>query len=118
MGTVQYRIGDTLREASRTTPEATDLQQMLREMVDAGCGACAMEVSSHALSLKRADDTRFAVGVFTNLTRDHLDFHEDMDAVLRGEAPAVRAAARRGPGCGQRRRPARREAGRWSSSRA
>ena len=79
MGTVQYRIGDTVREASRTTPEATDLQRMLREMADAGCGACAMEVSSHALSLKRAEFTRFAVGVFTNLTRDHLDYHQDMD---------------------------------------
>jgi UDP-N-acetylmuramoyl-L-alanyl-D-glutamate--2,6-diaminopimelate ligase len=80
MGTVQYRIGDTVRDAARTTPEATDLQRMLREMVDAGSGACAMEVSSHALSLKRADYTHFAAGVFTNLTRDHLDFHQDMDA--------------------------------------
>jgi UDP-N-acetylmuramoyl-L-alanyl-D-glutamate--2,6-diaminopimelate ligase len=79
MGTVHYRIGETVREASRTTPEATDLQHMLREMVDAGCGACAMEVSSHALSLKRAESTRFAAGVFTNLTRDHLDYHQDMD---------------------------------------
>jgi len=79
MGTVQYRIGREVREAARTTPEATDLQQMFREMADAGCGACAMEVSSHALSLKRADGTRFAAAVFTNLTRDHLDYHEDMD---------------------------------------
>ena len=52
---------------------------MLREMVAAGCGACAMEVSSHALSLRRADGTTFAAGVFTNLTRDHLDFHADME---------------------------------------
>ena len=79
MGTVQYRIGATTREAARTTPEATDLQQMFREMADAGCAACAMEVSSHALSLKRADWTHFAAGVFTNLTRDHLDFHHDME---------------------------------------
>ena len=79
MGTVQYRIGATVREAARTTPEATDLQQMFREMIEAGCGACAMEVSSHALALKRAESTRFAAAVFTNLTRDHLDFHQDMD---------------------------------------
>ncbi|MCX6549973.1 MAG: UDP-N-acetylmuramoyl-L-alanyl-D-glutamate--2,6-diaminopimelate ligase [Acidobacteria bacterium] len=79
MGTVQYRIGAELREASRTTPEAVDLQQMFREMADAGCVACAMEVSSHALALRRADGTRFAACVFTNLTRDHLDFHLDMD---------------------------------------
>jgi UDP-N-acetylmuramoyl-L-alanyl-D-glutamate--2,6-diaminopimelate ligase len=79
MGTVQYRIGATVREASRTTPESTDLQQMFREMVAAGCGACAMEVSSHALALKRAEWTTFAAAVFTNLTRDHLDFHHDMD---------------------------------------
>jgi UDP-N-acetylmuramoyl-L-alanyl-D-glutamate--2,6-diaminopimelate ligase len=80
MGTVQYRVGQHLREASRTTPEAVDLQRMLREMVDAGCRACAMEVSSHALALRRVDDTQFAAGVFTNLTRDHLDYHHDMDA--------------------------------------
>jgi UDP-N-acetylmuramoyl-L-alanyl-D-glutamate--2,6-diaminopimelate ligase len=79
MGTVQYRIGQDVRDAARTTPEAPDVQQMLREMLDAGCGACAMEVSSHALALKRVDGTRFAAAVFTNLTRDHLDYHEDMD---------------------------------------
>jgi len=79
MGTVQYRVGDQVREASRTTPEAIDLQRMLREMVAAGCRACVMEVSSHALALRRVDDTRFAAGVFTNLTRDHLDYHRDME---------------------------------------
>ena len=79
LGTVGYRIGSELREATRTTPEAPDLQGLLREMVDAGCRACAMEVSSHALSLRRADEMTFAAGVFTNLTRDHLDFHADME---------------------------------------
>jgi UDP-N-acetylmuramoyl-L-alanyl-D-glutamate--2,6-diaminopimelate ligase len=79
MGTVQYRIGNEVRDAARTTPEAPDVQRMLREMLDAGCGACAMEVSSHALALRRVDGTRFAAAVFTNLTRDHLDYHEDMD---------------------------------------
>jgi UDP-N-acetylmuramoyl-L-alanyl-D-glutamate--2,6-diaminopimelate ligase len=52
---------------------------MLREMLDAGCGACAMEVSSHALALRRVEGTRLAAAVFTNLTRDHLDYHEDME---------------------------------------
>jgi UDP-N-acetylmuramoyl-L-alanyl-D-glutamate--2,6-diaminopimelate ligase len=79
MGTVQYRIGSNAWEAARTTPEAPDVQRMLREMAQAGCGACAMEVSSHALALRRVDGMRFAAAVFTNLTRDHLDFHEDMD---------------------------------------
>ncbi len=85
LGTVGYRVGDETREAPRTTPEAPEVQGLLREMVDRGCGACAMEVSSHALSLKRVDGTRFAAAVFTNLTRDHLDFHEDMDAYFRAK---------------------------------
>lgn len=78
LSTVTYRIGDEEREATRTTPEASDLQAMLREMVERGCGACAMEVSSHALSLHRVDGMRFSAAVFTNLTREHLDFHGDM----------------------------------------
>ena len=80
IGTVGYWIGSREIDAARTTPEAPDLQQMLREMLAQGCGACVMEVSSHALSLRRADYLRFAAGVFTNLTRDHLDFHRDMEA--------------------------------------
>ena len=80
IGTVGYRVGEREFEASRTTPEAPDLQRMLREMVDTGCGACVMEVSSHALTLRRADRLHFAAAVFTNLTRDHLDFHRDMEA--------------------------------------
>jgi UDP-N-acetylmuramoyl-L-alanyl-D-glutamate--2,6-diaminopimelate ligase len=79
MGTVTYRIGARSFDATRTTPEAPQLQSMMRTMVSAGCGACVMEVSSHALALKRVDGIRFAAGVFTNLTRDHLDFHADME---------------------------------------
>ena len=79
IGTVGYRIGAREYEAARTTPEAPELQRMLRDMVEQGCGACVMEVSSHALSLRRADHLRFAAGIFTNLTRDHLDFHRDME---------------------------------------
>ena len=80
IGTIGYRIGDREVDASRTTPEAPDLQRMLREMVTVGCGACVMEVSSHALALRRVDALRFSAAVFTNLTRDHLDFHGSMDA--------------------------------------
>jgi UDP-N-acetylmuramoyl-L-alanyl-D-glutamate--2,6-diaminopimelate ligase len=80
IGTIGYLVGGREQNASRTTPEAPDLQQMLRGMVTQGCGACVMEVSSHALALRRVDDLRFAAGVFTNLTRDHLDFHGDMES--------------------------------------
>ena len=80
LGTVAYRIAGEDREASRTTPEAPDVQQLLNEMLEHGSQSAVMEVSSHALSLKRVDGMRFAAGVFTNLTRDHLDFHEDMEA--------------------------------------
>ena len=85
LGTVGYRISDEMREATHTTPEAPDVQSLLREMVDRRCGACAMEVSSHALSLRRVDEVRFAAGVFTNLTRDHLDFHADMEAYFQAK---------------------------------
>jgi UDP-N-acetylmuramoyl-L-alanyl-D-glutamate--2,6-diaminopimelate ligase len=80
LGTVAYRIGDDVRDATHTTPEAPDVQRLLREMVDRGCGACAMEVSSHALAQRRVDAMSFAAAVFTNLTRDHLDFHGDMES--------------------------------------
>jgi UDP-N-acetylmuramoyl-L-alanyl-D-glutamate--2,6-diaminopimelate ligase len=79
LGTVTYRIGDREFPAERTTPEAPELQGLMDNMVTAGCGACAMEVSSHALALRRADGIHFAAAVFTNLTRDHLDFHADME---------------------------------------
>ena len=85
LGTVEYRIGTEVRDATRTTPEAPDVQSLLREMVDRGCAACAMEVSSHALALRRVDGTTFAAAVFTNLTRDHLDFHTGMDDYFRAK---------------------------------
>jgi UDP-N-acetylmuramoyl-L-alanyl-D-glutamate--2,6-diaminopimelate ligase len=80
VGTIGYRIGARELDAPRTTPEAPDVQQMLREMLQESCGACVMEVSSHALALRRVDNLRFAAGIFTNLTRDHLDFHGDMES--------------------------------------
>jgi len=79
IGTIQYRVGDRLAEAVRTTPESSDLQELFHEMVAAGCDHAVMEVSSHSLALKRVHGLGFRVAVFTNLTRDHLDFHGDMD---------------------------------------
>ena len=80
LGTVAYRTGRREIAARHTTPEAPLLQELLAEMVAAGTPAAAMEVSSHALALDRVAGTRFDVAVFTNLTRDHLDFHGDLDA--------------------------------------
>jgi UDP-N-acetylmuramoyl-L-alanyl-D-glutamate--2,6-diaminopimelate ligase len=80
IGTVQYRIGGRLMEATRTTPESSDLQSLFRQMVDEGCHDAVLEVSSHSLELKRVHGCAFQVAVFTNLTRDHLDFHGDMES--------------------------------------
>jgi UDP-N-acetylmuramoyl-L-alanyl-D-glutamate--2,6-diaminopimelate ligase len=79
LGTVKTVIGAAERPAARTTPEAIDIQGDFRTMLDEGDRACAMEVSSHALALKRTDGVRFAAAVFTNLTQDHLDFHATME---------------------------------------
>jgi UDP-N-acetylmuramoyl-L-alanyl-D-glutamate--2,6-diaminopimelate ligase len=79
VGTVFYRTGRRELPAGQTTPEAPVLQQLLSEMVDSGVRAAAMEVSSHALALDRIEGCRFDVTVFTNLTRDHLDFHGDLE---------------------------------------
>ncbi|HTR04477.1 MAG TPA: UDP-N-acetylmuramoyl-L-alanyl-D-glutamate--2,6-diaminopimelate ligase [Thermoanaerobaculia bacterium] len=80
LGTIGYRTPRRTIEADRTTPEAPVIQRLLAEMVEDGARAAAMEVSSHALSLERIDGCRFDVVVFTNLTRDHLDFHGDMES--------------------------------------
>ncbi|HXT71422.1 MAG TPA: UDP-N-acetylmuramoyl-L-alanyl-D-glutamate--2,6-diaminopimelate ligase, partial [Vicinamibacterales bacterium] len=102
IGTVTVRTGPSPsdeRDASHTTPEASELQRLLREMADRGCRACAIEVSSHALVLQRVANIRFAGAIFTNLTRDHLDFHGDMQQyfaakrrlfeMLPGGAPSI-----------------------------
>jgi UDP-N-acetylmuramoyl-L-alanyl-D-glutamate--2,6-diaminopimelate ligase len=85
LGTVSYRLGVEEHEASRTTPEAPDVQQLLAEMIRQDCKSAVMEVSSHALALKRVDAMEFAAAVFTNLTRDHLDFHEDMETYFQAK---------------------------------
>jgi len=79
LGTIETRIGDERAPAVRTTPEAIDLQRTFREMLDAGNRSCAVEASSHASELRRLDRVRFAALAFTNLTQDHLDFHETME---------------------------------------
>lgn len=77
--TVEYRIGERSEPAIRTTPEASDTNRFLRDAVDAGCQTAVMETSSQAIDLHRCDGLRFRVGIFTNLTRDHLDYHETME---------------------------------------
>ncbi|HEX4305632.1 MAG TPA: UDP-N-acetylmuramoyl-L-alanyl-D-glutamate--2,6-diaminopimelate ligase, partial [Solirubrobacterales bacterium] len=80
MGTVKQVVGGEEEPVERTTPEGIDLQETFRRMLARGDAACAMEVSSHAMALHRADAIHFDVAVFTNLTQDHLDFHADMEA--------------------------------------
>src|SRR5690606_17241022 len=79
LGTVVYDDGRDRGPAKHTTPESVELQAMLRRMVDHGCSAVAMEVSSHALVQSRVHAMPFTAAVFTNLTQDHLDYHETMD---------------------------------------
>ena len=80
IGTVRYEIGERILPAVRTTPESLELQELLAQMVNSGCKAAAMEVSSHAIAQERTRGLEFDVAVFTNLTQDHLDFHGTMEA--------------------------------------
>ena len=86
VGTIQNMIGDRVIETERTTPESYDLQELFAEMADAGCTHVVMEVSSHALALDRVAGIHFAVGMFSNLTQDHLDFHKTMDEYREAKA--------------------------------
>ncbi len=79
LGTVKQVVGGAEESVERTTPEAIELQATFRRMLAGGDAACAMEVSSHAMSLHRADAIHFELALFTNLTQDHLDFHTDME---------------------------------------
>ena len=86
IGTIRYEIGERILPAPRTTPESLDLQELLFQIRSAGCKAVAMEVSSHAIEQGRVRNVEFDVAVFTNLTRDHLDYHGTMDAYFEAKA--------------------------------
>ncbi len=86
IGTIYNTYGDIQIEATRTSPESLDLQKLLKDMVDAQMEFVVMEVSSHALELDRVYGIRFSVGVFTNLSEEHLDFHKTMDNYLNAKA--------------------------------
>ena len=105
IGTVRYEIGERVLPAIRTTPEALELQELLAQMVHAGCKAVAMEVSSHALAQERSRGLEWDVAVFTNLTQDHLDFHGTMEKYFEAKVklftglaqqPTKKKASRRG----------------------
>ncbi len=99
IGTIEVKFGDTVRPATHTTPGPPELHALLSEMVKAGCSSVVMEVSSHALDQRRVEGLRFRTAVFTNLTREHLDYHDDMESYfeakkklftsLEGDADAV-----------------------------
>lgn len=79
VGTIAIDNGAEIIESKNTTPESADLQKHFKTMLDSNCDYCAMEVSSHSLMLNRVDATEFKIGLFTNLTPDHLDFHKTLD---------------------------------------
>lgn len=85
IGTIEYLYGASSSPASHTTPESLELQELLAQMVFAGCTAVAMEVSSHALHQGRVYGIDFSTAVFTNLTQDHLDYHGSMDEYFRAK---------------------------------
>lgn len=93
IGTNQNMIGEEIIPTERTTPESFELQQLFRQMADAGCTHVLMEVSSHSLVLDRVYGIEFAVGAFTNLTQDHLDFHGTMENYCDAKAMLFRQSA-------------------------
>lgn len=86
LGTIGYGRLNQLQPASHTTPDALTVQRLLRQFADQGCAQVAMEVSSHALDQGRVADVQFAIGVFSNLSRDHLDYHSDMESYFLAKA--------------------------------
>lgn len=86
VGTVNYRVGEKTWPAPVTTPESLDLQRLLAEMREMGATHAILEVSSHALEQNRVDAATFKAGVFTNLSQDHLDYHEDLDSYFRAKS--------------------------------
>ncbi len=85
VSTVHYEVGDRVIPASRTTPESLELQSLMDQMVRANCEACVMEVSSHAMMQGRVSGVEFDVGIFTNLSQDHLDYHRNMEEYYRAK---------------------------------
>src|SRR6516162_8059427 len=96
-GTIEYRGPGFNFAAERTTPEAPDLQKLFRQIVDAGWKYAVMEVSSHAIEMKRVSGLQFEVAVFTNLSRDHLDFHHDMETYFRAKRKLFEGLDRKKP---------------------
>lgn len=82
IGTIRYEIGERMIPAWRTTPESAETQNLMGQMVKAGCSSCVMEASSHAIDQGRVSEVEFNTVIFTNLTGDHLDYHKDMDSYL------------------------------------
>jgi UDP-N-acetylmuramoyl-L-alanyl-D-glutamate--2,6-diaminopimelate ligase len=97
MTTAEVLFGGERRTPARTTPEATEVQGTLREMLDAGVEHAVLEVSSHGVALKRVTGTRFAGALFTNLTREHLDLHGSMEEYYRAKRELFRWVGPRGP---------------------
>ncbi len=85
VSTVVYKVGERTVEATHTTPDPVRLNAMMREMADAGCDYCFMECSSHAIVQERTRGLRFAGGIFTNITHDHLDYHKTFAAYIRAK---------------------------------
>ena len=100
IGTIHNRIGDRVLEGSRTTPESLELQRMFAEMVEEGIDYAVMEVSSHALELQRVACCDFDMAVFTNLTQDHLDYHETMENYCKAKTMLFRTLGAKGEKAG------------------
>lgn len=99
MGTVQYEIGARVIPASRTTPESVEIQDMMSQMRREGCAGVAMEVSSHALELRRVDGVEFDVVIFTNLSQDHLDYHGTMENYFTAKTKLFTSRSATGKAC-------------------